>query len=63
MPGLFDVLRWKFPDAKASPTTSGDFLLEDHGEGVFIRNWNEQKLGPKPDAATIEKWTADYNSR
>lgn len=46
---MHDKILRLFPNA----TPLIDFVLQDDGNGVFISEWNDAKLGAKPSLATI----------
>ena len=46
-------------------TPNADFVLQDDGDGVFIKEWNS--ASPQPTEAEIEtadaEWQAEYDSQ
>jgi hypothetical protein len=58
---LTDALKRKFPDAVVHPF-SGDFQVQDDGDGPYIRSWNEAKLGKHPTAGEIAAIIAEHEA-
>ncbi len=56
------MLYWQIKawlNANNIPHSDTDFELEDAGEGPFIREWNEAKLGPWPARADLDALQAE----
>lgn len=46
---IYEVIKQVYPTA-----TSTDFQLRDDGEGIYLAEWNEAKLGAAPTIAQLE---------
>lgn len=53
------VLQARYPDAIVHPF-SDDWMLQDDGDGPYIKKWNTAKLGPQPGPEQIGEWLAAF---
>jgi len=50
-----DILELKFP----VDIFNGNIILQDDGQGAYIKVWNEAVLGPRPTQVDLDRWELD----
>lgn len=54
---IAEILWLKYPEEMINK----DIILWDEGKGIYIKEWNESLLGPRPTQEDLKEWEINFD--